>query len=901
MNKQAIDALAFPVWERASRDLDLAITPGGRVGDASPLGTKGPRRLDDYVRIVAHALIRKGFSKSHAIATAKNSLKRWRRGGGHVRPQVQAGASAHLGIQEALDKRRGGRTANLSVPAPASAQDGPRVTLGPVTATRKRKRTSAPRQALADRLRAEARKRAQQRDYSVLDSLSSPVVESGMGRDIDLVGPKGYRHGWIYVGGPGLPAHKAPRPNPFAKGRPTGKSDGQLQLEGGHPSGIRPTPGPGTAKGKSRRAVVEAPKLARAKASAADRLRSEAKRRQAPPRGVVEPGYHSGVGGHGYYARRANEPSGTGTHFKTRAEAEARLRSQGIAEIEHKQNYSAKHPDRPGSHPDYLVALGNPGPGKTKHAVGVHKHVGNGRYAQVTENGTVKAKHRDGTDATKSAAELRALGDFHGHTSAQLAARQEAVGRENPSLAGSRFGVKAPAPSNQAPKRTTQDAIDEARAKPYSSFPRDYRGVDDQGNKRVLINDPETGATISVVHTPASGPKRTPGKPKRFASLDPVTFRGEDGKQHEGVYVGKSPDSGRHIVAENHQLGRKHNVATADIQHSRPAVIGNPRNPTQPTNPPTQPTNLATGKPAAHQRKLGTHEFDESTSMASLRGKLASKSLSDEHRAAIRAEIERRKGGGKAKSPVDRIQDKVPTDSIRQEAERRAAQRAEAGRRIGTLGTQLTEGPDRYDGTKTKNVHVDGEHAGLVFKGEQRTHVTGRTNVSAGVQVRKGFYAHLKREQGGTEPIGHFKTQEQAVRAIEAAHQVRKTRSAEQGPSGGAGSARVPNAPEARAHAEGPLAGGTAGMTTNQLRQIVHDPKTSPQDRVRAESVIRSREARGLAPKDETPFEKSGARSPQEFVGKASDAQLRALLSDPRYASWRSLIQGELDKRKRKG
>lgn len=84
--------------------LDMAITPGGRVGDASPLGTHGPRRLDDYVRMVAHALMRKrGMSKSHAIAVAKNALKRWARGGGHVRPQVRAGAAAHLGIQKAID------------------------------------------------------------------------------------------------------------------------------------------------------------------------------------------------------------------------------------------------------------------------------------------------------------------------------------------------------------------------------------------------------------------------------------------------------------------------------------------------------------------------------------------------------------------------------------------------------------------------------------------------------------------------------------------------------------------------------------------------------------------------------------------------------------------------------
>lgn len=57
----------------------MAITPGGRVGDASPLGKKGgPRRLDDYVREVAHALMRKhGWTESHAIAVARNSMAKW--------------------------------------------------------------------------------------------------------------------------------------------------------------------------------------------------------------------------------------------------------------------------------------------------------------------------------------------------------------------------------------------------------------------------------------------------------------------------------------------------------------------------------------------------------------------------------------------------------------------------------------------------------------------------------------------------------------------------------------------------------------------------------------------------------------------------------------------------------
>lgn len=98
----------------------MAITPGGRVGDASPLakpGNHGPRRLDDYVRMVAHALMREhGYSKSHAIAAARNALKRWSAGGGKVRPQVRAGAAGALAHQAALDARPRGRH-NLAAPA----------------------------------------------------------------------------------------------------------------------------------------------------------------------------------------------------------------------------------------------------------------------------------------------------------------------------------------------------------------------------------------------------------------------------------------------------------------------------------------------------------------------------------------------------------------------------------------------------------------------------------------------------------------------------------------------------------------------------------------------------------------------------------------------------------------
>lgn len=83
----------------------MAITPGGRVGDASPLGHgKGPRHLDDYVREVAHALMREhSYDEHQAIRIARGVIAKWGRGGGHVRPQVSAGAAAATIHQHLLD------------------------------------------------------------------------------------------------------------------------------------------------------------------------------------------------------------------------------------------------------------------------------------------------------------------------------------------------------------------------------------------------------------------------------------------------------------------------------------------------------------------------------------------------------------------------------------------------------------------------------------------------------------------------------------------------------------------------------------------------------------------------------------------------------------------------------
>lgn len=88
----------------------MAISPGGRPADASPLGkgdlwkTKG-LGLPTYIREVANALVRSGHPKGRAIAMAVAAVRRWAAGADHVRPQVQAAAAKAVAEWEAAKAR----------------------------------------------------------------------------------------------------------------------------------------------------------------------------------------------------------------------------------------------------------------------------------------------------------------------------------------------------------------------------------------------------------------------------------------------------------------------------------------------------------------------------------------------------------------------------------------------------------------------------------------------------------------------------------------------------------------------------------------------------------------------------------------------------------------------------
>lgn len=82
-------------------------TPGGRMGDTSSLakpGYDGPRRIAKYIRMVAHAMMRKGHPKSQAIRLARGIVQNWASGQGDVSPKVRAAAIKALAEQKALDK-----------------------------------------------------------------------------------------------------------------------------------------------------------------------------------------------------------------------------------------------------------------------------------------------------------------------------------------------------------------------------------------------------------------------------------------------------------------------------------------------------------------------------------------------------------------------------------------------------------------------------------------------------------------------------------------------------------------------------------------------------------------------------------------------------------------------------
>lgn len=101
----------------ALNEIMKAITPGGRIGDDSSLdrspGVNWVERaggLPKYIRMVAHAFLRKGKDMSGAIRMAVGVVRNWAEGKGNVTPKVQAAAAAAIAEWEAKAKGNVGKS-----------------------------------------------------------------------------------------------------------------------------------------------------------------------------------------------------------------------------------------------------------------------------------------------------------------------------------------------------------------------------------------------------------------------------------------------------------------------------------------------------------------------------------------------------------------------------------------------------------------------------------------------------------------------------------------------------------------------------------------------------------------------------------------------------------------------
>ena len=161
----------------------LAVTPApyGKPGGPGLYGVHGLKH-SDYLEQIVHALMTKrGMDKGRATAIARGAIRKWMRGGGKVHPEVRAAAAG----------------------------------------------------AEAEELKAQARAHAHANTWGELDAVIDLACQP-----IDLVGPHGFIHGWIYVGGPGLPSVAAHNAALKAKGvTPPTKAHPALTSK---PPGVKP-------------------------------------------------------------------------------------------------------------------------------------------------------------------------------------------------------------------------------------------------------------------------------------------------------------------------------------------------------------------------------------------------------------------------------------------------------------------------------------------------------------------------------------------------------------------------------------------------------------------------------------------------------------------------------------
>jgi Zeta toxin len=192
--------------------VDLAVSPNGRPMDASPLakpGYHGGRKLSDYERGIAHALMRRGIQpKSRAIAMARGLLKKANRTGrwgdhGVAHAATRAGAAASIVQRKSFAVQ--GSEADIRLVREGSIRSGPHRGKYPVANAHQArsavKLASHGKGISRAKVLAHVRSECKKRGIPVPKGAQLAVeVEHEMLLDLATAVVHRYRHGWVPIG-----------------------------------------------------------------------------------------------------------------------------------------------------------------------------------------------------------------------------------------------------------------------------------------------------------------------------------------------------------------------------------------------------------------------------------------------------------------------------------------------------------------------------------------------------------------------------------------------------------------------------------------------------------------------------------------------------------------------------
>jgi hypothetical protein len=202
----------------------MAVTPNGRPGDASPLakpGYTGGRKLSDYERMIAHALMRKGKSKQAAIRMARGLLNKANKTGrwgdhGKAHAPTRAGAAASA-AQRATFAVEDVKVLDFAKKRPGSMSNGKYPVTSAKSARSAYKLRNHGKGVSAAKVKAHIRAECKKRGIPIPKAMRQSDHSNVDDSEVDLARPFRYRHGWIPIGDVGRTKRRVADPAGRAK------------------------------------------------------------------------------------------------------------------------------------------------------------------------------------------------------------------------------------------------------------------------------------------------------------------------------------------------------------------------------------------------------------------------------------------------------------------------------------------------------------------------------------------------------------------------------------------------------------------------------------------------------------------------------------------------------------